>query len=202
MDPQLGHGNPVQRRVELPVASAVEPVTVGGSGGRWDRRRPHVAGEVAFGREARHLGGLGDDLGGREGRTSGDLEQRRGVGLHEGGDLSLELVRAHRDSRQRATSSRQILTATEGSMASNSSRSRTIAGSVSRNSRFAFLEGVIASTGGGWVMLRRVCELQDMLPRGGPPTALAADKPAPRLVRADPDHARPHAAGPPRLPVG
>src|SRR5262245_49846330 len=82
----------MQRRVDLPVAPAVEADAIGVAGPDRDRRGAVPAREGGTGAEPGHASGLTDDLGRRECTASGNREQRRSLLLDQLLDLAFELV--------------------------------------------------------------------------------------------------------------
>jgi hypothetical protein len=90
----LGQGDPVEGRVQLAVAVAVEAVALGSARGGRDRRAAGEVRELGIVGEAIGAGDLADQLAGGERSDAGDLEQRWAVALGALADLRGELALA------------------------------------------------------------------------------------------------------------
>src|SRR5690606_29744845 len=91
----LGDRDAVERGVDLAVTAAAEPELLAAGPDR-DRRGAVPAGERGLGLEPISASDLAHDLRSGERPATGQLEQRRNQHLHDRGDLTLELVAAHR----------------------------------------------------------------------------------------------------------
>ena len=94
MDPQLGDGDAMQRRVQLAVAHPGQAMALPGSGQARQRRSPGVHGQGRLGPEPAHASDLGDDLGRGQHPTPGQAEQPRAHPRHPATQLGLELIRS------------------------------------------------------------------------------------------------------------
>jgi hypothetical protein len=113
MDPQLGDGDAMQRRVQLAVAHPGQAMALPGSGQARQRRSPGVHGQGRLGPEPAHASDLGDDLGRVNTPHPGRLSSRGHTRATRRPSSAWSSFARKVSSRQRVTSSPTMATWTE-----------------------------------------------------------------------------------------